>query len=80
MKVIAKSDDYLMIVKDDVKTGGPINEFDRCRVYNTRTGVLAPDLPIGSWTARVGPWYPPTEDYTVIVEQVEAKVKAEQEM
>lgn len=79
MKIIGVGNNkYLMVVADTVDASGPINENERCRVYNTETGELAPDLPIGSWTARVFPWEIPTKDYTKEMETIEALIESEE--
>lgn len=63
MKVVAQHLDLLMVVKDDVKV--PVEFTDKCIVYNTTTKEFSPEMAVGCWLRRMGPWDEPTEDYNI---------------
>jgi len=39
-----------------------VNEKTKCVVYNADLEEMSPEMCVGSWTCRMGPWIPPTQD------------------
>lgn len=76
MKIIAECGELIMAVDDNAKA----DELTRCRVYNLDDGKLAPDLPAGSWTARVFPWVKPSRDYKKELKKIEEIIETERKL
>lgn len=72
MKIIAECGRRIMAVEDNVTNP---DELTRCRVYNLDNDKLAPDLPAGSWTARMFPWVTPTKDYVNELKRINEIIK-----
>lgn len=53
------ADSMYMFIDNNIENP---TQKDKCKVYNATTDVTAPELCIGSWAARMGPWRFPTDE------------------
>lgn len=59
IKLIGVHDDLYMFVK---KGEAPPYFKQKCIVYDQSTDTISPQVPVGSWTARVSPWRDATKE------------------
>ena len=66
-KLVAVCDNELFMFAE--KSADQLQETDTCVVYNVVNKSYAPELCVGSWTARVFGWEIPTEEQKKQAEQ-----------
>lgn len=64
-KVLARYSNRVMIVDDTVHLDNPDILHQKCIVIDTENGKRTPELQIGAWVKRMGPWLEVSEgEYT----------------